>query len=84
MDIEKHSKDFDLAEDSSQQGDGSTATAVPPETPRTSDDRNVLRSKMCAFMILGLAAVGLGFMTFFLTRGDELNDFEDQVSLFSS
>ena len=45
-----------------------------------SGDKNVLRSKFAAFVILALAAVGLGLMTFFLTRGEELDDFEGQVS----
>lgn len=44
------------------------------------DDKNVMRSKLAAFVILALAAIGLGLMTFFLTRGEELDDFKDQVS----
>jgi len=46
----------------------------------TSEDKNVVRSKFAAFVILALAALGLGTMTFLLTRNEELRDFEDQVS----
>lgn len=44
-------------------------------------DKFLLRGKVAAFFILGLAAVGLGAMTFFLTRGEEMDNFENQVSL---
>jgi hypothetical protein len=47
-------------------------------------DRGLLSSRVAAFFVLGLAAVGLGAMTFFLTRGQELDEMERQVSLFIS
>ena len=44
------------------------------------DDKIVLRSKTAAFVVLGMAAMGLGLMIFFLTRGEEIDGFEEQVS----
>lgn len=75
------SDDDHLAADLSQLGDASTVQEMHQHGgSRTADDRNVRRSKAVAFLILGLAAIGLGFMTFFLTRKGEVDDFEDQVS----
>ena len=67
--------------------DSSVSETNPSEEtkgkPTTHVDKNVTRSKKAAFFVLGLAAVGLGFMTFFLMRKVEVTNFEDQVSSLS-
>ena len=77
-------KHVDIRESVVDQGDESVDGTQPSEGDQkvraSSGDKNVLRSKTAAFIVLGMAAVGLGFMTFFLTRREEISDFEEQVS----
>ena len=73
----------DLVRDDSVAGE--SALSLSDEQNKNSssshrEDKNVVRSKTAAFVVLGLAAMGLGFMTFFLTRSEEIADFEQQVS----
>ena len=75
--VESHDNSVDHADESVAE------THLSEEQTKTNashDDKNVLRSKTAAFVVLGLAAVGLGLMIFFLTRGEEISDFEEQVS----
>lgn len=80
MDIKNSSQKVldEISDEASSSVDSRPETAP---TPTTRDDRIVWRSKRAAFLVLALAALGLGAMTFFLTRGEEIGDFEKQVSL---
>lgn len=84
--VEEESRNYsvDLTRDDSVAGESAMSMSDDQNknnsTTSRREDKNVLRSKNAAFVILGLAAVGLGFMTFFLTRGEEIADFEEEVS----
>ena len=81
---EQHPKTIEEGgDDLSVSNSDSHATGTNDQSNKSfsmSVDKDVLRSKTAAFIVLGLAAVGLGFMTFFLTRSGEIDDFESQVS----
>jgi hypothetical protein len=63
---------------------GSMTEQTNKSVTTMSVDKDIRRTKSVAFFVLGLAAVGLAVMTFFLTRSEELNDFESQVCSFPS
>jgi hypothetical protein len=67
--------------ESSGSGPDEQAPAAGGASSRpTSGDGYVLKSKSAAFIILAMSAIGLGFMAYYLTRSEELDDFKDQVS----
>ena len=46
------------------------------------EEKNVLRSKMLVYIVLALAAAGMGYAVYHFLKADETNDFEVQVSFF--
>ena len=77
--VESHDNSVDHADESVADSE-TQLSEDPAKTNDSHDDKNVLRSKTAALVVLGMAAVGLGLMIFFLTRGEEISDFEEQVS----